>query len=90
MKTLPLYDVKLSDFSKRFIAALLEKRWRRSRYGQRYKKKKKDSSSSSSSDSLASEDEIGEFEPRRPSYCIHDEYFFRPVVFSWTDDKCYF
>ena len=91
VKTLPVYNLKLVDFNKRFITALLGKRWRRRR---RYKKKKKECSSSSSSSSFSessdSGDEVGDMEPRTPSNCLHNEYFFQPVVFSWTDDKCCF
>ena len=93
-----MYSVKLSSFSGRFLSAMIGKHWKKRVTHRRHLKLVNDFSSNSSSSSMegdSSDDEFvydGSYSVLgNSSYIpISKENFFRPVVFSWSQDKCYY
>ena len=101
IKTLPMYSVKLSNFSSQFLTAMIGKHWKQRIPHRRHCKLANDFSSNSSSSSTSSSE--GDSSDDKFVYdgsysilaCtsyipISKENFFRPVIFSWSQDKCYY
>ena len=95
-----MYSVKLSNFSSRFLTAMIGKHWKQRIPHRRRRKLADDFSSNSSSSTSSSEEESSDDEfVYDGSYSIlactsyipiSKENFLRPVIFSWSQDKCYY
>ena len=83
IKSLPIYDISLSRFSKQFIRAMIGKK-------KKITRKRKKTNDSSTTSSLDEEDRDDELSPVSIPFYVLKEYFFKPVIFSWSCEKCYF
>ena len=99
IKTLPMYSVKLSNFSSQFLTAMIGKHWKQRIPHRRCHKLADDFSSNSSSSSSEGESSDDKFVydgsysvlPCNSYIPISKENFFRPVIFSWSQDRsCYY
>ena len=93
IKALPVYNVKLGGFSSRFLVAMIGKHWKKKSGMVRpvnYREEEEEEEEDDNATTTDSDDDFIGNDMLSHLSIGSEEQIFRPIVFSWNQDKCYY